>query len=411
MSPSIPRDRDRDPAGGGDGAPARARSLASHGRPVREARLGEFVAGRTRPMMAMVEVTNRCNMDCPVCFSDANHPARDVPFDEIRRRLERLLAVTGTPIPIQLSGGEPTLRDDLEEVVGLARSLGYRNVELITNGIRASREADLLPRLRARGLTAVYLQFDGLRPATTTAIRGRDMSEVRERAVAAARRAGLCCTLAVAVARGVNDDELGDVVRFGVANIDTVRAINFQSATRFTGRFDLAAADRGYALPELLALLERQTGLPADTFRSEHLGHPLCNAMSLVFVVDGRLEPLFKYVSREEMLRFLGDDRREKVLGLFAGKREFFTRFLCNPRAWKLIAQAAPIFGASPLNVLRAQHILLFAKSFMERDALDPARVASCCYGITDQEGVYSFCAFNNLYRFPDRTRSESRAP
>jgi uncharacterized radical SAM superfamily Fe-S cluster-containing enzyme len=371
-------------------------------------RFGEFVAGRSRPFMAMVEVTNRCNMDCPVCFSDANHPATDVPFAEIRRRLERLLAVTGTPVPIQISGGEPTLRADLPAIVALARGLGHRNVELVTNGIRIAREPELLPVLRASGLTAVYLQFDGLRRETYLAIRGRDMTAVRRDAVAAARRAGLCVTLAVAVTRGVNDAELGDVVRFGIDNIDTVRAINFQSATRFTGRFPAGVAERGYALPELLDLLEAQTGVPASSFRSEHMGHPLCNAMSFVFVKGGRLEPLFAYVSRDDLLRFLGDDGRDKVLALFGGKQAFFSCYLSNPGAWKLIRKAAPIFGWNPLNVLRTPHLLLFAKSFMERDGLDPERVARCCYGITDTDGVYSFCAFNDLRRFPERTAARA---
>jgi len=361
------------------------------------------------PMMAMVEVTNRCDMDCPVCFSDANNPARDVPLAEIRRRLERLLAVTGTPIPIQISGGEPTVREDLGAVVALARDLGYRNVELITNGLRVAREPGLLPALKRAGLTAVYLQFDGLRRETGLAIRGRDMRPVRAAGVAAARAAGLCVTLAVAVTRGVNDDELGDVVRFGVANIDTVRAINFQSSTRFTGRFDLAPAHGGYPLPAILELLEAQTGIPAASFRSEHMGHPLCNAMSLVFVAGGRLEPLFSYVGRDDLTAFLGDDARTKVLALFGGKRRFFSCYLANPGARRLIAKAAPIFGYNPLNVLRTPHILLFAKSFMERDGLDPARIARCCYGITDAAGVYSFCAFNNLHRFPGRTAA--RAP
>ena len=371
------------------------------------AAFGEFTGGASRPMMAMVEITNRCNMDCPVCFSDANNPAHDVPYDEVCRRLERLLAVTGTPVPIQLSGGEPTLHRDLPAIVAHARRLGYRNVELITNGIRASQRPELLRDLARAGLTAVYLQFDGLRAATYRTIRGQDMTDVRARSIAAARAAGLCVTLAVAVTRGVNDDELGDVVRFAVDNIDTVRAINFQSATRFTGRFDVPGAgpDAGYTLPGILELIERQAGVPASSFRSEHMGHPLCNAMSFVFVVDGRLEPLFAYVTRDDLLAFLGDDSRDTVLGLFAGKREFFTRHLCNPDAWRLIAKAAPIFR-NPLDVLRTKHLLLFAKSFMEHDALDPERVARCCYGITDTEGVYSFCAFNNLYRFPGRVAS-----
>ena len=216
-------------------------------------------------------------------------------------------------------------------------------------------------------------------------------------------------TLAVAVARGVNDDEVGDVVRFAIDNVDTVRAVNFQSATRFTGRFDVpgAAPETGYALPGLLRLIEEQSGVPASSFRSEHMGHPLCNAMSFVFVVDGRLEPLFEYITRDDLLAFLGDDSRDTVLGLFAGKREFFARHLCNPDAWRLIAKAAPIFR-KPLDVLRTKHLLLFAKSFMERDALDPERVDRCCYGITGSEGVYSFCAFNNLYRFPDRAAAST---
>jgi tetraether lipid synthase len=378
--------------------------------PQRPPRFGEFVAGQTRPMMAMIEVTNRCNMDCPVCFSDANNPAHDVPVPEVRRRLERLLHVTGDPIPIQISGGEPTVHQDLPEIVALAHRLGYRNIELITNGIRISQRPALLRELRDNGVTAVYLQFDGLRKSTYVAIRGQDMAEVRQRAVDAARHVGLCCTLAVAVTRGVNDDELGDVVRFGVDNIDTVRAINFQSATRFTGRFALSDEHGGYSLPGILRLIETQTGLPAGTFRSEHMGHPLCNAMSFVFVVNGRLEPLFKYISRDDMLRFLGDDRREKVLALFAGKQSFVSCYLSNPGAWTLIAKAAPIFGYNPLNVLKTKHLLLFAKSFMERDALDPARIDRCCYGITDSDGVYSFCAFNNLYRFPGRTQARDRA-
>jgi tetraether lipid synthase len=318
--------------------------------------------------------------------------------------MERLLEVTGKPIPIQIGGGEPTVRKDLPDIVALARNLGYRNIELITNGIRIARQPCLLLDLKNKGLTAVYLQFDGLKKETYLKIRGQDMTTVRHHAVQATREARLCCTLSAVVTRGVNDDEIGDVVQYGVTNIDTVRAINFQSATRFTGRFDLDQEYSGYSLPALLRLIQAQTGIPADSFRSEHLGHPLCNAMSYVFVVDSRLEPLFKYITREDMLAFLGNDGREKVLGLFGGKTEFFMRYLCNPGAWKLIGKAMPIFGRNPLNVLSTKHILIFAKSFMERDGLDGGRVRQCCYAITDTDGVFSFCAFNNLYRFPGRT-------
>ena len=368
---------------------------------------GRFTPGRHKPMMAMVEVTNRCNMACPICYSDANQSYEDVPIDNIRVYLERLLELTETPIPIQISGGEPSIRDDLPEIVELAKQVGYRNIELITNGIRISKEPDFLNTLKTRGLTAVYLQFDGLNKETTIKIRGRDMSEIRHRAVSAIRDAGLCCTLAVVVTRGINEGEIGDVVRYGVENIDVVRAINFQSAARFTGRFSLNDHYEGYGLQDLLKLIEAETGISADTFRSEHIGHPDCNAMSPVFVVNGKLEPLFKYISKEDSLAFFGNEPRNKILATFTGKKEFFFRHLFNPNAWKLIAKAAPIFGSNPYNMLRTDHLLIFAKSFMEIDTLDPQRIGQCCYAITGEKGVFSFCAYNNLHRFSNETISK----
>ncbi len=361
---------------------------------------GQFMPGGHKPLMAMVEVTHRCNMACPICYADAERVAADVPIATIRTYLEQLIQVTETPIPIQISGGEPSLRDDLPEIVALAKRMGFRNIELITNGIRISREPDYLNALKTSGLTAVYLQFDGLKPATSRRIRGQDMSAVRQQAVAAIREIGLCCTLAVVVTRGVNENEIGPIVDFGIDNIDVVRAINFQSAAQFTGRFGLNENYRGYDLPALLALIEAETGIGADTFRSAHLGHSSCNAMSPIYIANGRREPLFKYIDQDDLLAFLGTRRREIILAGFAGKRDFFFRHLCNARAWRLIAKAAPIFGRNPFNVLQRKTILLFAKAFMEKQDLDPQRMRHCCYAITGPGGVFSFCAYNNLYRF-----------
>lgn len=295
------------------------------------------------------------------------------------------------------------MREDLPEIVELARCMGFRHIELVTNGIKISQDQELLHELKHKGLKAVYLQFDGLKKEVYLSIRGRDMTEMRHKAVEATRRAGMCCTLAVTVARGINDREISDILRFGITNIDTVRAIDFQSAARFQGRFELGDKHKGFSMPALTKLIEAQTGIPADSFRSEHMGHPLCNSMSPVFVVNGRIEPLFNYISREDLMGFFARCGREKILDLFDGKKEFFLRHLNNPGGRKLIGKAARIFGRNPFNVIHAKHILLFAKSFMERHSLSRKRVERCCYGISTEQGVFSFCAFNNLYRFPSR--------
>jgi hypothetical protein len=129
--------------------------------------------------------------------------------------------------------------------------------------------------------------------------------------------------------------------------------------------------------------------------------------MSTVFIVNGKLEPLFKFISKDDIRAFLGEKSRNKILATFAGKKEFFFRHLFNQDAWRLIAKAAPIFGSNPYNVLRTDHLLLFAKSFMETDNLDPQRIEKCCYAITGEKGVFSFCAYNNLHRFSNEANSK----
>ncbi len=363
--------------------------------------LGRFRGGSNRPMMAMLEITNRCNMRCPLCFTDAQPQGSDVEIDDIKQRLEALLEVAG-PVPLQISGGEPTLHPQLGEVVDQARRRGFRNIELVTNGLVISRSQEYLDDLVERGLTAVYLQFDGVRKKTYETIRGQDMSTVRLRSIDKIRRARICCTLAVAVTPGVNDQELGDTVRFGIDNIDTVRAINFQSATRFAGRYDLRSGERGYTLPQLIELIESQCGFEQGGFVADLFGHSRCNAMSLVYVVDGRLKPLFSYISEQTRRNFLGREPRQILLDLFQGKEYFCRKYLVSPRTWKFIAEAADIFGTKHRfqSLIKARHILLFAKSFMDRPSLDAERIDHCCYGIATENGVYSFCAYNNLHRF-----------
>ena len=111
-------------------------------------RLGEFLGGAHRPLMGVVEVTNRCNMRCPICFSDSRRLGDDIPFEEIRGRMSRLLRISGGPVPLHISGGEPTLREDLPDIVGMARKMGFAHVELISNGIRIGQEPGYLFKLK-----------------------------------------------------------------------------------------------------------------------------------------------------------------------------------------------------------------------------------------------------------------------
>ena len=362
--------------------------------------LGRFDTAIQPPLMAMVEITSRCNMKCPICFAGSTDSGVDVSMQEVKSRVRNLLEVAG-PIPLQISGGEPTQHPELPHIIKFCRDSGFKNIELITNGIRVSREPGYLDKLAENGLGAVYLQFDSLEENSLRTIRGRDMRAVRLAAVEAVRRAGLCCTLAVAVTPGINDGELGDIVQFGIDHIDTVRAINFQAAARFTGRYELADQDEPFSLDTLVNLIETQGSIPPGGFLRDIGGHRDCNAMSLVYIINGRLRPLLNQLSKKSLDQFFGTDRREKLLDLFMGKERFARKYLTDPRAWKLLLEAAAIFGRPPSlgSILKANHLLIFAKGFMDKTKLDPDRIERCCYGIAATDGVYSFCAYNNLYR------------
>lgn len=376
------------------------KSIKLRGNPANQQ--GRFEGGNHRPLMAMVEITGRCNMACPICFAGSIAPGNDIPLEEVKNRIRTLLHCAG-PIPLQISGGEPTLHPDLPIIISYARHLGFKNIELVTNGIEISNNSRYLMLLVEKGLSAVYLQFDGLAKETYLKIRGRDMSDVRRRAISTIRKAKICCTLAVAVTRHINDHELGDIVRFGIANIDTVRAINFQAAARFTGRFDIADSGEIYSTEELVDLIETQLDLDKGGFLTGILGHHQCNALSLLYVVDGRVEPLFRYLSNATIKRFLGNDKRQTILDLFMGKERFVRKYLLHPKTWKILSEAAAIFGNNPSikSILQAKHILIFTKSFMEKETFNSNRLQECCYGLATSDGVYSFCAYNNFHRFP----------
>ncbi len=350
--------------------------------------------------MAVVEVTNRCNLKCPLCFSDAAPDEADVPLEQIHHRLQNLLQTTGEPVPLQISGGEPTLRNDLHDIIALARRLGFEHIELITNGVRIASEPHLLQEWKDKGLRSIYLQFDGLEAQSHIALRGRDLRQVRTRAIAAAEKAGLCCALACSITPGVNDHEIGAIIDFAWEHISTVRAVSFQAATPFPGRFEVATPGQGLTLDALLRLIEQQSGLSADTFLGEPLGHRACNALCYVFLVHGQRRPLFAHLSETDIQDLLAGQQREVILGLFAGKPYFFQHFLTQPRSWRILAKLAPLFDGNPIKLLRSKHLLIFAKSFVRPDDAAPDRLHRCCYGIAADSGVYSFCAYNHHYRF-----------
>ncbi|HVO20689.1 MAG TPA: radical SAM protein [Anaeromyxobacter sp.] len=219
---------------------------------------------------ALLELTEGCDLRCPYCFAAAGRRRNDPDLAAVERFYRALAAGGGRP-NVQLSGGEPTLRDDLPEILALGRSLGFSFFQLNTNGLRLARDGAYASRLAQAGLSCVFLQFDGVTDEAHRRIRGRPLRVIKEAAIARCEELGLGVILVPTVVPGVNTAELGAIVAFAAGRGEVVRGVHLQPVSYF-GRFPRPPTDADrITLPELLRALEVQTG---GAVRSEHFRPP-----------------------------------------------------------------------------------------------------------------------------------------
>ena len=216
---------------------------------------------RKNACTAVLEITSRCNLHCPVCFSDAGtNPAPDPGLSEIDTWYRRVLQVYGPDIIIQLSGGEPTLRHDLPAILELGRSLGFSFIQVNTNGLRIAEDSNYASILRQAGAASVFLQFDGIKDSVYRTIRGRSLYAEKRRAIERCAESGIGVVLVPTLVPGVNVQEIGSILRLALDLIPAVRGVHFQPAGYF-GRCPAAPANtQRLTLPDVMRSIEEQTG-------------------------------------------------------------------------------------------------------------------------------------------------------
>jgi 7,8-dihydro-6-hydroxymethylpterin dimethyltransferase len=179
--------------------------------------------------LALIEVNDACNLTCPVCFAESGQARTEQKsLAQIEAMLDTLVESEGFPDLVQISGGEPTIHPDIVDILKLAKSKPIRHVMLNTNGIRIARDKAFVEELAAlKPGFEVYLQFDSMKREALENIRGADLRKVREQALANLEEAGISTTLVCVVKKGVNDGEIGDIVRHALS-YRCVRGITFQ---------------------------------------------------------------------------------------------------------------------------------------------------------------------------------------
>lgn len=187
--------------------------------------------------IGLIEVTTRCNLNCPLCYANAGI-GKDLSLEKIEKMLDFFIeAENGQGEILQISGGEPTIHPNIMEIINLARSKNFKYIMLNTNGLRIAEDEDFVRELsKFKDKFEVYLQFDGFKEETYKILRGKNILSIKEKAIQNLVKYKIPTTLVCTVSKGVNDDELGKIFSFALSK-ESIRGVNFQPVT-FFGRID-----------------------------------------------------------------------------------------------------------------------------------------------------------------------------
>lgn len=389
--------------------------------------------------LANVDLTNRCNLTCPVCFANAN--VAGYLYEPSLEQIRTMLATLRGERPVdgrvvQFSGGEPTIHPQFFEILSMAREMGFTHIQAATNGIELA-DLEFARKAKAAGLATLYLQFDGVNDDIYRRVRGQALLETKMKVIENCRVTGMKIVFVPTIVKGVNDDQIGDIVRVAIENIDTVSGISFQPVA-FTGRIakhELLA--KRFTLADLARCVSQQTGITdsrADWFPLACVtpfskltaalrgtgvptisSHPHCS-LGTYFFVDERSKqavPITRFVDVPNMLQDMEELSRS------AGKARF--KFYSKMKAWNALQRHFKPQFAPPgltfkkfLQTLQGltnkklgrdgkdgtftyRTLLVAGMHFQDGYNYDIERVKRCVIHYAAPDGkLYPFCTYNS---------------
>ena len=196
-----------------------------------------------------IDLTNRCNMMCDPCFTDANQVGfvHELAWEEIKTLLDN--AITVKPkrqMSVQFSGGEPTLSPYFVDAIAYARKVGYNSVQAASNGIEFAKNKELCKAAAEAGLRYVYLQFDGIGNAANSHRKVGNLFDVKLQAINNLHEAGVDIVPVTTIINGVNNEQVGRIIQFALDNPKKISFLSFQPVS-FTGRDEAITDERRHA--------------------------------------------------------------------------------------------------------------------------------------------------------------------
>lgn len=354
--------------------------------------------------LSLIEVTDHCNLECPICYAESG-PGRlqHRTLEHIQRMIDAVVRNEGEPDVVQISGGEPTIHPDFFAILDRAKAAPIRHLMVNTNGIRIAEDEAFAKRLAGYMPDfEVYLQFDSFDRHALMTLRGADLRDIKARALERLNRLGVSTTLVVTLKKGLNDQEIGRIIDFALTQ-PAVRGVTFQPI-QAAGRLDQfnPATDR-LTLTEVRRKILEQTSV----FRPEDLlpvpCHPDSLAMGYALKAGGAVVPLTGLIDpkilieggRNTIVYEQDDAVRQGVFKLFAtnhspesGAQSLRDLLCCLPRL-----NAPTALGYE--NIFR-----VLIMQFIDAHSFDVRSVKKTCVHIVHPDGrLIPFDTYNLFYR------------
>lgn len=362
--------------------------------------------------LTLIEITDQCNLSCPICYADSGQEEIS-PFTNIKRRhkslveiekmLDNIVKNEGEVQIIQLSGGEPTLHPNFWQILDLAKTKPIKHLMINTNGIKIAKDEQFCEQISSyKPGIEIYLQFDSLQSNPLLELRGIDLRNIRIKALENLNKYNISTTLVVTLKKGINDQEIGDIIEFALQQ-KCVRGVTFQPI-QIAGRLEnFDSAKHRYTLTEVRRSILEQS----PYFKPEDIlpvpCHPDCLAMGYALKIKGKIIPLtgllnpleFVEIAPNSVIYEQNQELKSKIFELFSTRHSP----LSSANSLKQLLCCLPLIPV-PENLGYENIFRIMIVQFLDPYNFDVRSVKRSCIHIADTDGrIIPFDTYNIFYR------------
>jgi uncharacterized radical SAM superfamily Fe-S cluster-containing enzyme len=407
-----------------------------------------------RGSVLTIDLTNRCNMMCDPCFMDANQVGfvHELSWEDIKQLLDNAISIKPRrQMSVQFSGGEPTLSPYFIDAVRYARKVGYNSVQAATNGIEFAKSVEFAKKAAEAGLRYAYLQFDGIGNAANSHRAVGNLFDVKLRAIENLHTAGVEIVPVVTIVNGINNEQVGSIIRFALDNPKKISFLSFQPVS-FTGRDEAITDERRraqrYTLSHLAHDVKDQVGMgepvrdwfpisfmstfsdwadlvhgPTAEWGQLSCGcHPNCGVGMAVMIDKETKEfrPVTQFLNADQLAKDIArvnDAARGKVLSVIGVALSLLRNYrpFESPTNFKMVdllqkfdkcfgatgRQYGKVSGDRTMDDIQMRRkdrwnfLFIAGMWFQDLFNYDFRRTEQCIIPYATQEGEISFCAYN----------------